>query len=88
MIDINNIKSVYSGKPGCCCGCLGKHTYASRTKIKAGIKRGYPINNNEVNDRVVKIIVNKMNKRIGKVIEEKTYFHLDIGSRRYIAYKN
>ena len=28
LIDLSKVRSVYSGKPGCCCGCLGKHTYA------------------------------------------------------------
>jgi hypothetical protein len=26
QIDVNTIKTVYSGKPGCMCGCRGKYT--------------------------------------------------------------
>jgi len=31
MIDRSQIKSVYSGRPGCACGCRGKHSSDART---------------------------------------------------------
>jgi len=29
LIDVNNVSKVYSGKPGCMCGCLGTYNYSS-----------------------------------------------------------
>jgi hypothetical protein len=31
-LERNAIKSSYSGRPGCCCGCKGNHTESSRSK--------------------------------------------------------
>lgn len=28
LIKRENVESVYFGRPGCCCGCRGNHTYA------------------------------------------------------------
>ena len=33
-IDINAIKSVYSGRPGCCCGCRGTHREDEKAKAR------------------------------------------------------
>ncbi len=93
-IDINKVQSVYSGINGrCCCGCSGKHTYASKYKDNASKNRGYKVTNDEVNDRVVKIIVNKINKFLnvpGNYPEFKEYLDefvsIVIGNRTYIAY--
>ena len=61
QFDFSNVKSVYSGKDGaCCCGCAGKHTYASKYREAAGKERGYAIRDEEINDRVVKTIYNKV----------------------------
>lgn len=85
MIDIEKVVSVYSGKPHrCCCGCSGKHTYASQHR--STVRRGYAVLDNEVNDRVVKTIVNKMNKS-GKVrMLDEECFTVDTPTRVYIAY--
>ena len=57
----NAIISVYSGINGkCCCGCAGKHRYASAYRVLAGKRRGYKVRDEEVSDRSVKIISNKV----------------------------
>jgi len=62
-IKIDDVMSVYSGINGqCCCGCAGKHTYASKYQKIASKDRGYEVGDEEVSDRTVKLIVNKMNK--------------------------
>lgn len=53
-IDKSKVASVYSGRHGCCCGCNGKHTYAS-AHAQAGTV---------VSDRTVATIVNKLNRVI------------------------
>lgn len=53
-VNIEQVSSVYSGKNGsCCCGCAGKHTYASAHRTWASKNRGYNVGLDEVNDRVV-----------------------------------
>lgn len=31
-INLNSVSRVYSGKPGCMCGCRGKYSESSRSK--------------------------------------------------------
>lgn len=62
-INLDTVASVYSGKAGrCCCGCSGKHTYASAHREWAGKNRGYAVDDDDVNDVVVKRLVNKLSK--------------------------
>lgn len=82
-IDLQDVSSVYSGRPGCACGCRGKHTYASA-------HRGYPVTDNEVSDRTVKMMVNKMNKLISDPCNEidygGSYVACETCTRLYIVY--
>lgn len=92
MVDFNleDVKSVYSGKNGkCCCGCAGKHTYASAHREWASRDRGYDISDDEVNDRTVKVMVGRI-KRLGARQDNPSDNHVyavsDDGNRLYIAY--
>ena len=92
MINLPNVASVYSGIDGrCCCGCSGKHTYASKHRVWGSKNRGYKVEDDQVNDRTVKMIVNKIEKAIAAGV--KPYKHnpeelvsITVGSRLYIAY--
>lgn len=95
-ININDVRSVYSGQNGkCCCGCAGKHTYPSKYQKEASKDRGYEVGDEEVCDRTVKLIVNKMNKYLKipgnkpeyttkKMLKE--LISIVRGERLYIAY--
>jgi hypothetical protein len=94
-ISLENVTSVYSGKPGCCCGCLGKHTYASAHREWSSNKRGYEVKDDEINARVVKLHINRINRAIedgGEGVEKMEgyngnwYYFLDTGTRWYIVY--
>lgn len=62
-LTLDQVMSAYSGKAGkCCCGCAGIHRYASAHREIAGKDRGYPISDDEVNDRQV--------KRVLKIVKE------------------
>jgi len=62
MIDKNLVVSVYAGVDGaCCCGCKGKHSYASKFAALGGKLRGYPVTDDDISDRSVAIIVAKIN---------------------------
>jgi len=92
QIDKSQIEGVYSGIDGrCCCGCAGKHTYASAFQKAAGKRRGYKVDDCEVSDRTVALIVNKINAAPAESREyhDGNYrkFHTAvIGGRLYIAY--
>lgn len=90
MIDITKVTSVYSGKKGmCCCGCAGTHYYPSHMHDKGMALRGYPIEPREINNRMVKRIVNIINRNPDK-IEHSSYDNeflcAVIGKRQYVAY--
>jgi hypothetical protein len=87
-ISLDKIKSVYSGKlHACCCGCSGKHTYNSRFITESSKSRGYLVEDTEVNDRTVKMIVNKLSKS-PDTTEHDYGFVLETPTRLYIAYKS
>ena len=86
MINLDDIMSVYSGHPGCCCGCNGKHTYKPELKEIVGLNRGYPVKDDECNSRTVKMIVNKMNKFPDKIKKEINHYSVEFPSRLYVAY--
>lgn len=59
QFDISNIMLVYSGKIGCCCGCIGKYTY-SKNGQKIDTLRGKQIADEDVSDRSVRIIAKRV----------------------------
>lgn len=97
-IDKSTIRSVYSGRAGkCCCGCSGNHRYASKYREESGKTRGYPLLDEDVSDRSVSIIVNRLNRLIaaGDDVRESpglrsekgdTYFSYETEHRLIIAY--
>jgi len=85
-LTLDNVASVYSGKAGrCCCGCSGKHTYASALRAEASKSRGYEVRDEEINDRTVKIIFNKLMKNEFEKISDTCYSY-ETGSRLYVVY--
>ena len=85
----DEILSVYSGRPGCCCGCRGNHTYPTSRIARevAGKKRGYPIDDDECNDGQMTRVINKLNRNLDHVEDGGSYFVFETPSRIYIAYK-
>lgn len=69
-IDIKEVADVYSGKPGCMCGCLGKYSYASDWVVEGGLNRGYPVEQEDVSDRSIKIISGKLMKYINGLTDD------------------
>ncbi len=64
MIDRKKVFKVYTGKPGCMCGCLGKYTCDPEMVDVNSKFDGYDTGVIQVSSRSVSIIVNKMNKLI------------------------
>lgn len=85
-LTLDNVASVYSGKRNtCCCGCAGKHTYASALRDEASKSRGYEVRDEEVNDRTVKMIFNKFMKNEFDKISD-TCFSFETDTRLYVLY--
>jgi hypothetical protein len=86
-VDVSKVQSVYSGRDGrCCCGCSGTHKTASAFRAAHSKSRGYPVRDEEVSDRSVKLICNKINAAGGGEECSNHYFAV-VGDRLYIAYK-
>lgn len=88
MVAIETVQSVYSGKAGrCCCGCSGKHYYASAHVEEAGKNRGYQIQADEISDRMVARVVNLLNANAeGLLDKDSEMVSVTINGRLYIAY--
>jgi hypothetical protein len=89
QIDLQRVMSVYSGVNGaCCCGCKGKHTFASAHVETGSRHRGYEVTSDQVNDRTVKRIVNKVNKEIsgGNAEYDGDLVAAVVGNRQYVVY--
>jgi hypothetical protein len=82
-INIDNVRSVYSGKVGrCCCGCSGTHSYSSKYANEYSKKMGYEVT---VNDRMITKVVNII-KNSTEVEHGENYLATTIGKRLYIIY--
>jgi len=76
MFTLANVQKVYSGKPGCMCGCRGKYSYAS------GCEEGY---DDQVNERSVKILFNKVMNNPKHKIEDGIAF-VETDTRNLVVY--
>ena len=74
MIALGNVLSVYNGKANkCMCGCSGKHSYSSAHREEASKVRGYAVTDDEVNDKTVKMTLNKVLKGAWRFNKEKNW---------------
>lgn len=86
-LTIDNVSSVYSGKINrCACGCAGKHTYSTAHKTWASKDRGYNVDDEEVNDRTVKTIFNKVMKASNMQMITPEIATFDTETRTYVVY--
>lgn len=89
---LEDVVSVYSGKPGkCCCGCAGNHRYALAHVVSgvAAKSRGYAVDADEVNDRQVRKVLRVVQENIGRDdvdAMEDGFASVVVGGRLYIVY--
>lgn len=88
MFDVTKVKSVYSGRKGCACGCKGKYTYAA-----AGDRPSYYEGDEGVSPRGVAAMVRKIERivRDGSDVEsvmiDPDWFAVDMDhDRTYTVY--
>lgn len=61
MFNVENVTRVYNGRLGSCmCGCGGKYSTNPAYREHVGKERGYPVSDEEVSLRSVKIIAKKV----------------------------
>ena len=99
MIKLEDVKMVYSGKPGCMCGCRGNYRYPSTVTVEQTIKvRGYKTDDDasgrSINDRQVKKVVQFLNdamsdpKTRDAVEQTNDSVYVELAGRAYCAYFN
>ena len=65
-IRVEEVLTAYSGLTNSCyCGCSGKYYYTESTRKVAGKDRGYEVDDDEINEKMVLKIVNRVNASIG-----------------------
>lgn len=89
-----HVLSVYSGKPGCACGCRGKHSYNPEYREEAAKDRGYALESSEINAVQVARVLKLMKARFSdpmteeecRIASDRTRFSVETDSRLYIVY--
>lgn len=61
-IDLSKVFKVYSGRPGCMCGCRGKWTYASEQAFRDNFGDKVSCDPEDVSARSVKIVTGKVQR--------------------------
>jgi hypothetical protein len=97
LVKIENVHSAYIGKQGLCrCGCSGNYYYTKAAQVFAGQARSYSVSDDEVNDIMVRRIVNKINNairtdqtedlEIEEGVGDETIYDLTVGKHTYTLY--
>ena len=95
VIKREHVLMVYSGKPGCMCGCLGNYRYPKANAELGKRQRGYEIRPEELNDaqvtRVLKRMATLENVEVGEIYgsdgDSLFYLHDDAETgHRYAVY--
>jgi hypothetical protein len=68
------------------CGCAGKYSYASKFQAYGSKERGYAVDDDEVNDRTVRMFVKKVSESDGVDVLKGYIYSVTIGSRFYAIY--
>ena len=67
-IELAKVSHVYIGKKGkCMCGCSGKYFYSEASRDENSKRRGYAIEDDEVDASKIEKVVNRMNENLSRV---------------------
>ena len=83
---VEDILDVYSGRDGkCCCGCSGKYSYNSKRVEEGSRERGYRLDPEECNDRMIAKVLKLMKANLDQVeVLSPQHFTLVVGTRLYM----
>ena len=82
MFTLENVTKVYTGKPGCMCGCRGKYSYTAHGAAAAQL--GDDVSDS-INERSVKIIFNKVMNNPKHKVENGIAF-VETATRNLVVY--
>lgn len=86
-IERSAVKRVYSGKPGCMCGCRGFYRSTKERAEENGKYRGYPLSRGEVSNAAVELIVKKIEATPSEQLSIGAgYIEAQHDGRVYVAY--
>lgn len=82
------VLSVYSGRAGCMCGCLGNHRYNPLYRAEASKDRGYEVDADECSSRSISLTLNKLKKFANVELQDGYIIHFrdEDRGRQYAAY--
>ena len=86
-LSARDVQSVYSGRPGCMCGCRGKYRYSSEHREVASKRRGYAVDNDEVNDQQVRKVLALVQANWAQAEDFGDGFFLELAGRYYAVYE-
>lgn len=84
-LNVDRVMNVYSGRPGCMCGCRGNYRVASAHVAIASKDRGYGYEPKEISDRQVRRIVKLIESQPEVELDEQ-YAYVEVDGRAYCAY--
>jgi hypothetical protein len=88
-LTINDIAQIYSGKPGCCCGCLGTHSYNEIHLKESSESHGYEISSATAKiatNRSLNRMLNLFKKNSDKIEFLDTCISFETDTRLYVIY--
>ena len=86
-MELSKVSKVYSGKPGCMWGCNGRYKMAAAHVASVAAKNGYSVDDDEISDRSVKIIFNKIIKNpLHKFDAKANCIYVTTETRNLVAY--
>lgn len=86
-LKLENVMKVYKGNAeGCRCGCGGDYFYPEAHQATGSQDRGYPVEDKDINDAVVKRAFNKIMKNWELCEFGGDYIDLTLGTRATTLY--
>ena len=84
---VEDVLDVYSGRDGkCCCGCSGKYSYNSKRVDEGSRERGYRVDPEECNDKMIAKVLKLMKANLDMVeVLSPEHFTLVVGKRLYMV---
>jgi hypothetical protein len=81
-----DILSVYSGRPGCACGCRGIHRYNPAYPSEGSKERGYKVEPDEMNIGHVRKVLKIIKDNASSVKRGGNNLSIETGGKLYIIY--
>lgn len=94
-LTVQDILKVYSGRPGCACGCRGNYRYRKETVEEGTKSRGYAVDKSDINEAQVKKVLKFMQDYAARtdvdfadalIMVKGDYVAYEVGNKVYVIY--